>query len=54
MLVLVLCEFGLKTPIHAPLGESLGVKIGVGGNVLQCYPSRNANTWDSRSVKQVA
>jgi len=41
-----LCQFGLKMPIHAPFGEFLGVKIGVMGNFLQFYHSRNAITWD--------
>ena len=41
----MLCEFGLKTPIHSrtPLiTEVLGVKIWVNVNVLQFYRYRNA------------
>jgi len=29
-------------PIHAPLLTVFGVKLGENGNILHCYPSRNA------------
>jgi len=55
-----ICEFqyyaslASKMSIHAPFLGVFAVKIGVIGNFLQFYHSRNAITWDWHLMNQTA